>query len=452
MKKSISSVYLFTFLGAVTILISNCSKENAEPLETPLSIDTKYYCDPVTGHIGNDGSKTAPWSTLAEVIASGKKVEAGDTIVLLSGYHGTPQIKTKNTDFVVIIAGNGASPLLGRMQFNNASHWILSGVEVNPALGNVPGNAPIVSIVGSDHIVVQNCNIASTNEMTTTWTRDDLRNNTKINDGISSRNSKDCVFENNRIRNVKNGVSMFSNADNNKLSGCLIEYITGDGVRMLSDGGIMEYCTIQNFFKVYENDEWHYDFVQSWSVGADGKVGTGVVKDLQIRGNYFLTHKEDNQSYKTAAVQGVGFFDGMFENLLIENNIIVSNHWHGISVYGAINSNIVNNTVVKRDNSDNMRPWIGVFDHKNGTPPTGNFIRNNICPNLSGSSSGRVAENNILVPVEQYTTYFRNPAAFDFHLKASSPAIDKGSATMAPSIDFDRQKRTAPYDVGADEL
>lgn len=196
--------------------------------------------------------------------------------------------------FVVIIGGKGASPLLGRVRFDNASHWILSGVQVNPALGNVSGNATIVNITGSDHIVIQDCDIASTDEMTTTWTRDDLRNNTKINDGISSRDSKDCLFADNRIWNVKNGVSMFSNANNNILRGCLIEYITGDGVRMLSDGCIMEYTTIQNFLKVYTNDEWHCDFVQSWSVGADGKVGTGVVKDLQIIGvwRYQLQYRQ----------------------------------------------------------------------------------------------------------------------------------------------------------------
>ena len=450
MKKNFSSIYLAILLGAIAILVSNCGKEVA-PVETPL-IDTKYYCDPVNGNIGNDGSKAAPWGSLSEVISANREFEPGDTIVLLSGYHGTPQIKTKNSGFVVIIAGKGASPLLGRVQFNNASHWVLSGVQVNPALGDVAGNAAIVNITGSDHIVVRDCDIVSTDEKITTWSRDDLRDNTKIYNGISSRSSKECLFEDNRIRNVKTGVTLFSNANSNIVRGCLIEYITGDGVHMLSDGCVMKYNTIQNFLQVYTNDEWHYDFVQSWSVGADSKVGTGVVKDLQIRGNYFLTHKDDNQPFKMAGVQGIGFFDGMFENLLIENNMIITNHWHGISVYGAINCNIVNNTVVKRDNGDTMRPWIGVFNHKNGTPPAGNFIRNNISPNLSGNSSGRVAENNIQISVDQYTTYFKDPAAFDFHLKASSPAIDKGTTTMAPSIDFDRQDRKQPYDVGADEF
>ena len=54
---------------------------------------------------------------------------------------------------------------------------------------------------------------------------------------------------------------------------------------------------------------------------------------------------------------------------------------------------------------------------------------------------------------------FVNAAGADFHLQASSPAIDAGSAAGAPPIDFDRRPRpldgngdgTAAYDLGAFE-
>ena len=47
-----------------------------------------------------------------------------------------------------------------------------------------------------------------------------------------------------------------------------------------------------------------------------------------------------------------------------------------------------------------------------------------------------------------------NPAAFDLHLRAGSPAIDAGSATLAPSSDRDGIGRPqgAGFDLGAYEF
>lgn len=50
-----------------------------------------YYVNPQTGNINNNGSSTSPWSTLQEVFSSNKintAVAPGDTLLLLSGYHG----------------------------------------------------------------------------------------------------------------------------------------------------------------------------------------------------------------------------------------------------------------------------------------------------------------------------------------------------------------------------
>src|SRR6187431_1978282 len=51
----------------------------------------EFYVDPAVGSMSNDGSAASPWSTLEDVIASGligTTIAAGDTLWLLSGYHG----------------------------------------------------------------------------------------------------------------------------------------------------------------------------------------------------------------------------------------------------------------------------------------------------------------------------------------------------------------------------
>ena len=64
-----------------------------------------YYVNPVGGHISNNGSINSPWDTLANVFLNNKKLGAGDTIVLMSGYHGMPNITGNNSNYVTIKAG-----------------------------------------------------------------------------------------------------------------------------------------------------------------------------------------------------------------------------------------------------------------------------------------------------------------------------------------------------------
>ncbi len=154
-------------------------------------------------------------------------------------------------------------------------------------------------------------------------------------------------------------------------------------------------------------------------------------------------------------MQGVGLFDGMYENWLVENNLIITNHWHGISFYGAINCKIINNTVVDNDNTPEPDPWIMVNDHKNGTPSSGVIVRNNIATDYS-LTGGFTEDHNIEITMNNASTYFINPSGGigDYHLIATSPAIDAGSGDGAPSIDKDGVSRPQGngFDIGCYEF
>lgn len=73
---------------------------------------------------------------------------------------------------------------------------------------------------------------------------------------------------------------------------------------------------------------------------------SGVVSGLDIVGNRLISWEGANPSgLANKRSQGVGLFDGWFDDLRISENIIITEHWHGISVYGCRRALIEGNKV-----------------------------------------------------------------------------------------------------------
>jgi hypothetical protein len=121
-------------------------------------------------------------------------------------------------------------------------------------------------------------------------------------------------------------------------------------MRGFGDHTTFQYNTIKNSYAVNGN---HDDGFQSWSSGAGG-VGTGEVVGIVLRGNTFINYEDPNQPHR-GAMQGIGCFDGMYVDWVIENNVIIVDHWHGISFNGVRNTRIVNNTVLDPNGKSPVR-------------------------------------------------------------------------------------------------
>ena len=431
----------------------------------------KFYIDPANGDITNDGSIDNPWSTLQEVLDSNKiesrmyetkpatpttplvpknqgaPVKPGDTLVLRDGYHGEVYASEYyNKEYVTIMAQEGHTPKIASLELRSGCKWIVYRLTISPSFVATYNKKTLIQFAShswtgpSWDCIAEACTAYSVLDASN-WTMEQW--DTLSCNGMSIPGNK-TIARNNYFKNINFGISVTGDS-------CLVEYNTvenfaGDGLRGLGDYDTYQYNVIKNCYDVNAN---HDDGFQSWSVGDSG-VGSGVVYGVVIRGNTIINYENPSQPF-LGTLQGIGCFDGMFEDWLVVNNVVITDHWHGITLSGATNCVIINNTVVDLNTNDPGPPWVRIGDHKDGTPSTGCIVRNNLSTSFNSTGQDVTEDHNI--EIENYDDFFVNYDANDLHLKQGCAAIDSGSPELAPSIDKDKNPRPQGngIDVGAYE-
>ena len=429
-----------------------------------------FYVDPENGSADGDGSQSDPWATLEQVVGDGliatrdwaskppdsntslepkndgAPVGAGDTLVLMSGYHGAVQIRgAYNETTITIRAGMGETPKLSHLQLRSAANWHVKGLTISPSFADEYERRTMLDVSGHGHhgpshdITVENNEMYSVDDASG-WSADDWDSKAASGIGVGA---DDTQVLNNTVRNTNFGISV--SGENARVAHNTVDGFSGDGLRGLGDNGKFLYNVVKNAWDVNKN---HDDGFQSWS-RTDQGVGTGEVKGIVLRGNLFINN-EDPSADLAATLQGIGCFDGFFTDWTVENNVIITNHWHGITFLGMRDSQIVNNTIIDISDGDPGPPWIQVDTHKDGTPSENVIVRNNLVTDLK-LGDGVTGDHNI--ELSDPSAHFVDPDNFDLHLKKDSSAIDAGSAMGAPSLDRDEVPRPQGdgIDIGAYE-
>ena len=430
----------------------------------------EFYVDPVKGSPAGDGSADRPWRTIQEVLDAGlvesqqwdklpyseqstlvaknagAPVRAGDTILLRSGFHGELLIdRYYNLGHITLAVEEGHTPCLSSLHIRSSSHWTIRGLSISAEFGQSYRRRTLVHLEshnwrGPVHdIVVENCAVRSVADASA-WTAEDW--DQLACNGLQVDGTR-MTIRNNRLLNVNYGISV--DASNSFIAGNLVENFAGDGLRGLGDHCTFEYNTVKNCYDVNAN---HDDGFQSWSVGPDG-VGSGEVVGVVLRGNTIINYVDPNQPHR-GALQAIGCFDGTYVDWVIENNVIITDHWHGITLGGARNCLVINNTVLDRNDSSPGPPWICVDKHKNGTASANCVVRNNLATAFR-DAAGVLEENNLRV--QDPAALFVDADRFDLHLLPGAAAIDAGSSVNAPKLDRDRIARPQGngIDIGAYE-
>jgi uncharacterized protein (TIGR03382 family) len=412
---------------------------------------TDFYVDPIAGAPDNDGSASSPWSTLERVIADGRVgtvVQAGDNLWLRTGYHGDVVVRGGSYSPPINIAADAAAtPTVRRIAFQQTLGWVVRNVVISPSFAQTYDKTTLVSVdAQSTDIEVHDCLLYSVADAST-WNADQWINS--ASNGVQVSGAR-ILVRNNVIRNVRFGITVtgaYARIEHNH-----IVNFSADGLRGLGDYGTYEYNEIKNIYVgASDGDSNHDDGFQSWSVGAEG-VGTGEVVGVVLRGNLFLSTADPNHVLRTT-MQGIGCFDGYFRDWIVENNIVITDHWHGISFYGMRGGRIVNNTVIDLNSVTPGPPWITVTDHKDGTPSHDVVVRNNLATRFVVSGNNVVSDHNLEISMDELDDSFVNPAVFDLHLVADAPARNAGSLELAPALDRDGISRPQgdAVDLGAYE-
>jgi hypothetical protein len=435
---------------------------------------TEFYVDPVNGSDAGNGSAGTPWRTLQAVIDAdlvqsrnwsslpytppgtlvtvnaGAPIRAGDTVWLRSGYHGVVTVQSLyNAAPITVAAQPGHAPRLRSLLVRAAQNWVFRGLSISPSHAPPLTSIDIVSV--DDHSFFGpswDVELSDSDVFTVTdssaWTEGDWMN---ASSGIGTDSDR-VTIRGNRVRNVRFGIS--SSGDGARVQENLVDGFSADGLRGLGNDSVYEYNRVQNNYVEDPPDPNHDDGFQSWSVGPGG-VGTGEVRNVVLRGNVFVNHTNPAHPLRTS-MQAIGCFDGWFVNWTVENNVVVTDHWHGISFLGMRDSRIVNNTVIDLVSGQPGPPWIAVNPHKNGTPSSNVIVRNNLATDFDAYGTNVTSDHNLEFTMANAGTYFAAPP-FDLHLKPATAAVDTGNPALAPPLDVEKVARPqgAGFDLGAYE-
>lgn len=408
----------------------------------------------------------------SDIASALKAAKPGDTISLMNGDYGELKLSGMNQGgFITITAAPGQTPRFSKLSiggYRPASHWRISGLTVSgfSNYGLYPNGAtahkPLVTIGEGDNIIFER-NIVQSQAGKYAWQPEvsGIASPTAVSSGINAGQVSCVSIVENRIHNVWDGIAIGGDQSGNRgkyflVSGNIIDNFAADGIDHYGSHVRIEDNRISNGHDLCDSKCIHGDGIQGWNFNnRPGLLNT----DITINNNEIVVQTGPDLALPQSGLQGITIFNGNWDGVRIFNNVIAVNAWHGITVFGARNVSILNNTVLPTDAKRNT--WILYSPGKDAPPATPGsvIIRNNIARDVSIGRNdpermGAVLDHNLKIrsfeDVEDIVVKF-DPEhfAYDFHPSRRSDARGEGSADGAPTTDIEGKARSAKVDIGA---
>jgi hypothetical protein len=407
-----------------------------------------YYCSP-TGTFPAAGTSEDPWPGLAWIFSasglwaagksSGDPIQSGDTLRVMAGYYPAARIHVHALPDTLFIIGNEADSTDVMVQSINAeSSTNIKFEKMAVGIGSA-GTCFNVSDSGgsvSRNIYIYNCFIGKTTNYNTWTTTTMWGDSTDVKVGGSDFAGLNINFGNNiHVENClvyANGYGIMAvggtqhHIINNVFDGfCQDGYTAGASKGIVIQGNTFKNC-------VPSKPDAHNDAVQFY------EFTNNTQDSIYVRNNKVLAWDTGGPIAGITEPQGITAFDSQVKNGVIENNLVVTTGWHGISINWGTNFIIRHNTVIDSDTTDvdgatSIVPYIRFTTGKVefGSQPSAGIVANNIAPLFSITvdvdSIFTAANETASSPIPYVTDY----NGLDYTIPATSPAINGADTTLS---------------------
>jgi len=416
------------------------------PLLTRVAEAASYYVAPA-GSDGAAGDSAHPWKTLQY---AANKVRPGDVVMVLPGDY---------VGFALAASGTANAPITFRAQ---------SGVRITQRNSSTPDG---INLEGASYIVIDGFEVNGmprTGVRTVTNTGVVIRNNrcdANNSWGILAGYSEDLIIENNTITNtvVQHGIYVGNSADNPILRGNYVANSGGCGIQINADKDLSGDGIISNAL-VEGNILVNNARVIGASLNLDGVEDSRVVNNVISSAN-----RNGIALYQANQTAGA-------KRNLIAFNTIVGPAWYGISISGpgSTDNKIFNNLLFPLGWGSSYRGGLGV-ENIAGLQSDYNILVGQVNRDPADSESpaetasqwrARGFDTHSIFLDQQFNSaatalaaLFITPPTWppsssptaNYHLKAGSPAINKGHSLAEVPTDFDGNGRDSSPDIGAYE-
>ncbi|WP_136637788.1 right-handed parallel beta-helix repeat-containing protein [Pseudooceanicola onchidii] len=402
-------------------IIAVCSLVAGLVLPVPGAGARDYWVVPagVDAADSGEGIAASPFRSVKAALRSGR-LRGGDRLILRDGFHGELVLNGyklgKRPDFdppLVIRSENPRAARFSHIELVHLSGLTLENLAVWPD-GPFPLEAPppLVSTAGNaSRVRLEGLDLRAGEDAPRTymsWTKEDWTQTRRMH-GAFLRGADNAMIDS-RVVGVAFGIQAMG--DRAEIIGNQVEGFSGDALRGIGDNSRFIGNHVENCVQVDGN---HADGFQSWASKGDYN-GRKVVTDLQILRNVILEWTGPPSHPLRCSLQGIGLFDGYYRRPVIRDNLVAVSAYHGISLYGGVDGQILSNTVVHISGQPASQPWIMLGDKKNGLTNARNRVEGNIAMAYKFVPGPLRANSVIKFPARDFV----DPSHFDYQLRPDS--------------------------------
>jgi len=412
-----------------------------------VSFATNYYVAK-TGNNTNQGTLSSPWLTIGKAAAT---MVAGDTVNIRAGTYNEH-----------IAPANSGNSTLGNITYQEYT----GETVIVDGTGTVGWDWDgVFSLVGKSYISIKNISIINSRGFGVFASGSHhltIDGNSTYNTGMSGiwigDNSYNVTVNGNEVKHT----NTLPNQEALSISGSHDVVVSNNTVH----DGLKEGIDAKGSYNVQIFGNTVYDmtgmgiYVDSYlNAPLNIQIYKNIVRDTKLGGTY--SSSRDGIMLAAEAgnyIDGVSIYNNIISNVAHTGLLLSNFHVSGPAPQHK-NISIYNNTFYNSSRSGTGYGSINI----QGTSNTNIKVHNNILSeagtfNILSSSGATISHNLFNGGTPVGTNYVTGNPLFitngsDFHLQATSSAINKGIATGAPTVDFDGVTRPqgAGFDIGAFE-